>query len=154
MRQIVGILDSSMAYNNGDKVMNGVPSHKQHHVIQMTRAGGNSWRPDPFESPKGMTTDPEDLWEDQSISDYLKQEIEFTSSVFAGIAQTHGGWKAHENINTSARRFLGIIFAAITDWKRDISSIPKEEEGEEDIIDDPKDSDYRENWMPTSLYRW
>ncbi|KAG8898267.1 hypothetical protein FRC00_003047, partial [Tulasnella sp. 408] len=103
-----------------------------------------------------MTTDPEDLWEDQSISEYLKQELEFTSLVFAGIAQTHGEWKAHENINTSARRFLGIVFAAVTDWTRIISSISQEEmseEGEEDSIDDPKDSAYRDNWMPTSFYR-
>ncbi|KAG9042700.1 hypothetical protein FS837_010484 [Tulasnella sp. UAMH 9824] len=104
-----------------------------------------------------MTTDPEELWDDQSISDYLKQELEFTSSVFAGIAQTHDEWKAHKNINSSARRFLGIVFAAITDWKRAISLMPPEEmseKGEEYIIDDPKDSAYRENWIPTSLYRW
>ncbi|KAG8918647.1 hypothetical protein FRC01_001747, partial [Tulasnella sp. 417] len=103
-----------------------------------------------------MTTDPKEVWDNQDLKHYLRQEVEFTSSIVVSIAQTHSEWRAHRNINTSARRFLGIVSAAVTDWTRMVSQSPEGEiqEDVEDVIDDPKDSVYQENWIPTSFYQW
>ncbi|KAG9042697.1 hypothetical protein FS837_010481 [Tulasnella sp. UAMH 9824] len=104
-----------------------------------------------------MTTNPPGLWDDQHIEDYLKLELEFANEFAAKIVHVHNDWQSYQNFWSPVRRFLGVFFAAIAEWKEMISPSSPErqtEEGYEEAIDDPKDSTYQENWTPTSLYRW
>ncbi|KAG8918646.1 hypothetical protein FRC01_001746 [Tulasnella sp. 417] len=104
-----------------------------------------------------MTTSPTGLPDDQRINDYLKLELEFANEFAAKVVQAHPEWQSYRAFWSPVKSFLGVFFAAITEWKKMVSPSPQEEGLEEDSeagIDDPTDSAYQENWMPTSLYRW
>ncbi|KIO20368.1 hypothetical protein M407DRAFT_30000 [Tulasnella calospora MUT 4182] len=104
-----------------------------------------------------MATHPQGLSDDQGINDYLKLEVEFANEFAATIVQAHNDWQSYQNFFSPVRRFLGVFYAAIAEWKEMVSPSPPEERPDEEIetrIDDPSDSAYQENWTPTSLYRW
>ncbi|KAG8904189.1 hypothetical protein FRC01_008835 [Tulasnella sp. 417] len=104
-----------------------------------------------------MTTSPTGLPDDQRIKDYLQLELEFANEFAAKIVQAKPDWQSYQKFWSPVRRFLGVFFAVITEWKKIVSPSPREEGLEEDpeaAIDDPTDSVYQENWTPTSLYRW
>ncbi|KAG9008322.1 hypothetical protein FRB90_008985 [Tulasnella sp. 427] len=117
-----------------------------------------------------MDPDDQRLWDDLSVEEYLRSELEFITTFAKSISPQDPDWdpKMIVTVYTPPGRFLAGIYGAIADLEEQISPGLREKardketsptlldqlEEEDFSLDDPNDSVYQERWTPTALYRW
>ncbi|KAG8934234.1 hypothetical protein FRC01_004314 [Tulasnella sp. 417] len=103
-----------------------------------------------------MSIDNRELWDDQNIKDYLKQEIEFLKA-FAVKVENTNYWRSIRGRSDGSWSSIRTFLATIKDWTKvmsQISQVNALEAYSEEILEDPTDSPYEDICAPTSFYRW